>query len=89
MPSPVSNGGDSSDATTISCSGSAPAAASSPKTFPGVGGNVSTLEGEYLVEKILDRRVCKGKVQYLIKWQGFTDQVRFLNGKQLIYSMNM
>jgi len=30
-------------------------------------------EEEYEVEKIMDKRVNKGEVQYLIKWKGFKD----------------
>ncbi|XP_078492306.1 chromobox protein homolog 1-like [Ciona intestinalis] len=28
---------------------------------------------EYEVEKVIDKRIYKGKVQYLIKWKGFSD----------------
>eukprot|EP00966_Prymnesium_polylepis_P080868 1873545-Prymnesium_polylepis.1 len=28
-------------------------------------------EEEYIVEKILDERVVRGKKEYLIKWQGY------------------
>lgn len=30
-------------------------------------------EEEYVVEKIVDKRVTKGKIQYLLKWKGYTD----------------
>jgi chromobox protein 1 len=28
---------------------------------------------EYEIEKLMDKRVVKGKVQYLVKWKGYGD----------------
>ena len=31
------------------------------------------VEEEYEVERVVDKRLHKGKVQYLIKWKGFSE----------------
>ncbi|CAB3231505.1 unnamed protein product [Arctia plantaginis] len=31
-------------------------------------------EDEYVVEKVLDKRTVKGKIQYLLKWKGYKEE---------------
>ena len=35
--------------------------------------STSELEGEYIVEKILKKRICHGRIEYFLKWKGFKE----------------
>lgn len=38
------------------------------------GGSDESTEEEYVVEKVLDKRTVKGKIQYLLKWKGYKEE---------------
>lgn len=37
-------------------------------------GNESESEEEYSVEKVIDKRIVNGEVQYLLKWKNYSDE---------------
>uniref|UniRef100_A0A8C9XI60 Chromobox 1 n=1 Tax=Sander lucioperca TaxID=283035 RepID=A0A8C9XI60_SANLU len=41
---------------------------------PPAAAAVKEEEEEYVVEKVLDCRVVKGRVEFLLKWKGFSDE---------------
>jgi hypothetical protein len=45
----------------------------SKKSEDGADGDDMEPEEDYIVEKICDKRIVKGKVQYFLKWKGYPD----------------
>src|ERR1700742_672187 len=43
------------------------------KEAAGSGAEAEEVEDEFVVEKILEKRIVHGKTEYLLKWKGFTD----------------
>ena len=44
------------------------------KEAAGSGAEAEEVEDEFVVEKILEKRIVHGKTEYLLKWKGFTDE---------------
>jgi len=38
------------------------------------GAEAEEVEDEFVVEKILEKRIVHGRTEYLLKWKGFTDE---------------
>ncbi|XP_032365863.1 chromobox protein homolog 1-like [Etheostoma spectabile] len=50
------------------------APSSDGKLATGAGKECKKEEDEYEVEEVLDRRVVEGRVEFLLKWKGFSDE---------------